>query len=159
MECRFDFGKFFSTKTIVSKPVYSDFSASRKDHILEERCDILSKVKIKVNEVLDPHKDNYKGSDWSIEKIPVELGISSVEYSNALETSTNNDFHLNLKRSPASSFLNNYFVAGLKDWTANVDLQPGFNYHKCFHIPAYIFRKMRMNHRRQLEMLQRKLKK
>ena len=124
VECRFDFGKFFSAKTIVSKPVSSDFSASR-------RCDILSKVKIKVNEVLDPHKDNYKGSDWSIQKMLDELNISSEDYYNALQTSADNDFHLNLKRSPNSCFINNYFVAGLKGWKANVDLQRVFNYHKC----------------------------
>ena len=67
VECRFDFGKFFSAKPIISKPVSSDFSASRMVHILEQRCDILSKVKTKVNEMIDPHQDNYRGFHWSIE--------------------------------------------------------------------------------------------
>ena len=133
VECRFDCGNFFSVKTIVS------------NHILKQRCDILSKVKRKVNEVLDPHKDNYKGFDWSIQKILDELSISSEDYYKALQTSSDNDFHLNLERSPDFCFINNYFVAGLKGWRANVDLQPVFNYHKCIS--------------RQSEMLQMKRKK
>ncbi len=30
-----------------------------------------------------------------------------------------------------SCFINNYFVAGIKGFAANVDLQPVFNHYKC----------------------------
>ena len=36
-----------------------------------------------------------------------------------------------LKRPLDSCFINNYFVAGIKGFAANVDLQPVFNHYKC----------------------------
>ena len=39
--------------------------------------------------------------------------------------------HLHLKRPLDSCFTNNYFIAGLKGFAANVDLQPVFNHYKC----------------------------
>ena len=41
------------------------------------------------------------------------------------------DFQLHLKRPIDSCFINNYFVAGIKGFRANVDLQPVFNHYKC----------------------------
>ncbi len=38
---------------------------------------------------------------------------------------------LHLKRPVDSCFINNYFVAGIKGFAANVDLQPVFNHYKC----------------------------
>jgi hypothetical protein len=38
---------------------------------------------------------------------------------------------LHLKRPIDSCFINNYFIAGLKGFAANVDLQPVFNHYKC----------------------------
>lgn len=38
---------------------------------------------------------------------------------------------MHLKRPIDSCFTNNYFVAGLKGFAANVDLQPVFNHYKC----------------------------
>ena len=67
----------------------------------------------------------------SIELILQELGITLQEYYNALQISSDKDLHLHLKRSPKSCFINHYFVAGIKGWKANVDLQPVYNYHKC----------------------------
>jgi len=37
----------------------------------------------------------------------------------------------NLKRPIDSCFTNNYFIAGIKAFAANVDLQPVFNHYKC----------------------------
>ena len=41
------------------------------------------------------------------------------------------DFDLHLKRPLDSCFMNNYFIAGLKGFRANVDLHPVFNHYKC----------------------------
>ena len=41
------------------------------------------------------------------------------------------DFDICLKRPVDRCFINNYFVAGLKGFAANVDLQPVFNHYKC----------------------------
>ena len=38
---------------------------------------------------------------------------------------------MHLKRPLDSCFINNYFVAGIKGFAANVDLQPVFNHYKC----------------------------
>ena len=38
---------------------------------------------------------------------------------------------MHLKRPIDSCFINNYFVAGIKGFAANVDLQPVFNHYKC----------------------------
>ena len=38
---------------------------------------------------------------------------------------------LHLKRPINSCFINNYFIAGLKGFAANVDLQPVFDHYKC----------------------------
>ena len=53
------------------------------------------------------------------------------EYYNALSISPILDYDLHLKRALDSCFINNYFVAGIKGFPANVDLQPVFNHYKC----------------------------
>ena len=59
------------------------------------------------------------------------LGITQEEYYNALSISPDSDYDLHLKRPLDSCFINNYFVAGIKGFAANVDLQPVFNHYKC----------------------------
>jgi hypothetical protein len=46
---------------------------------------------------------------------------------------------LHLKRPIDSCFINNYFIAGLKGFAANVDLQPVFNHYKCITYLCYYF--------------------
>lgn len=48
-----------------------------------------------------------------------------------MTVSADSDFELHLKRPLDSCFINNYFLAGVKGFRANVDLQPVFNHHKC----------------------------
>ena len=48
-----------------------------------------------------------------------------------LSISPDSEYELQLKRLVISCFINNYFIAGLKGFAANVDLQPVFNYYKC----------------------------
>ena len=132
IQCHFDFGKLFTSRTIVSVSLVDDISDPVRSGILENRCDILNKVKAKINESLDPSKQDYdQTSDISIEVILQELGITLEEYYNALQISGDKDLHLHLKRSSKSCFINNYFVAGIKGWKANVDLQPVYSCHKC----------------------------
>ena len=42
-----------------------------------------------------------------------------------------NIFNIYLRRPVDSCVINNYFVAGIKGFAANVDLQPVFNHYKC----------------------------
>lgn len=48
-----------------------------------------------------------------------------------MSISPDSDYDLHLKRSLDSCFTNNYFIAGVKGFVANVDLQPVFNHYKC----------------------------
>lgn len=48
-----------------------------------------------------------------------------------LSVSPDSDFQLHLKRPVDSCCINNYFVAGIKGFAANVGLQPVFNHYKC----------------------------
>ena len=48
-----------------------------------------------------------------------------------MSISPDSDYDLHLKRSLDSCFTNNYFIAGVKGFAANVDLQPAFNHYKC----------------------------
>ena len=83
---RFDFGKFFTSRSIVSVPLADDISDPVRSDILEKRCDILSKVNAKINESLNRSKQDYDQiSDMSIELILQELGITLEEYYNALQ--------------------------------------------------------------------------
>ena len=53
------------------------------------------------------------------------LGITEEEYYNAVSISPDSDFDLHLKRPLDSCFLNNYwFVAKIKGFATNVELQP-----------------------------------
>ena len=48
-----------------------------------------------------------------------------------MSISGDSDYELHLKPPPDSCFINNYFIAGIKAFAANVDLQPVFNHYKC----------------------------
>ena len=59
------------------------------------------------------------------------LGITQEQYYAALSMSPDSDYDLHLKRPLDSCFINNYFVARIQGFAANVDLQPVFNHYKC----------------------------
>ncbi len=101
-----------------------------KNNVLNRRKEILSKVKQKIDEVLNPSKENYDAT--ATEKdILDSVGVTENDYYWALSISSDSDFDLHLKRPVHSCFINNYFVAGIKGFSANVDLQPVFNHYKC----------------------------
>ena len=115
--------------TCDTEDAYINFIES-KNNILDRRKEILSKVKQKIDEVLNPSKENYDIT--ATEKdILHSVGVTEDEYYWALSVSSDSDFDLHLKRQVDSCFINNYFVAGIKGFAANVDLQPVFNYYKC----------------------------
>ena len=61
----------------------------------------------------------------------VVTGVSEEQYYWALSVSPDSDYELHLKRPTDSCFINNYFIAGIQGFAANVDLQPVFNHYKC----------------------------
>ena len=98
-ECRFNFGHFFSKKTIIAEPISPDISASEKSEILNNRNKVLDKVQACINENLNPKKVNFLDSNKpdfvcldSCEHILSFLGITLDEYEHALSISKDNDF-------------------------------------------------------------------
>ncbi len=90
----------------------------------------MSSVKQKIDEIFNPSKIDYNTSltDADILK---SVDITEEQYYWALSISPDSDFELHLKRPVDNCFINNYFVAGIKGFAANVDLQPVFNHYKC----------------------------
>ena len=132
-ECRFLCGQYFTEKTIIAKPLDSNFNDNEKKDVLTWRNTLLKQVKsyidnninpAKVN-LIDPTKDNFTQS-LRIKEILDELEISSDDYYRALSISKDEDLELHLKMKPNSCFVNNYFDVGLKAWQANIDIQPVF---------------------------------
>ena len=95
------------------------------------RCkEILSSVKQKIDEVLNPSKPDYNPS-FTQDDLFKQVGTNKQEYEAALSISPDSDYGLHLKRSLDSCFTNNYSIAGIKGFAANVNLQPVFNHYKC----------------------------
>ena len=57
--CRFNFGKLFSEKTIISEPLSESIPSERRKQILSEKNEIITKVKSYINEHLNPSKKNF----------------------------------------------------------------------------------------------------
>ena len=126
--CRFNFGQFLTNKTIIAEPIAENIDTEVKSNILNGRKEILSKVKQKINDELNPSKENYDGTITEND-IFNSAGVTEDEYYWALSISTDSNFDLHLKRPIDSCFINNYFVAGIKGFAANVDLQPVLNHY------------------------------
>ena len=129
--CRFNFGHFFTKKTIITKPLSQELHENLRAAKLKEREDILSKVKVFIDEVLNPAKAEKYKPDLTIEQILDSLDITEEQYYEALSISVSNDHEVHLKRSPDSCFINNYSPTVLTAWQANIDIQPVFDYYKC----------------------------
>ena len=132
IKCRFNFGQFFTNRTIIiAEPLPDDLGDELKQPILKKQKEILTSVKEKINTVLNPSKSEDYDPKLAETDIFSSLGITEEEYYNALSISPDSDYDLHLKRPLDSCFINNYFVAGIKGFAANVDLQPVFNHYKC----------------------------
>ena len=137
-KCRFHFGKYFTSQTIIGQPLPEDMLESVKSDLLEKRQVLLKKVKDYIDTELDPSKKNFydKSRDdfeelMTIDEILEFLDISKDDYENALSISPDRDFQIHHRRPPDSCFVNNYFADGLQAWEANMDIQPVFNHYKA----------------------------
>ena len=101
-----------------------------KTGILTRRASVLSTVKSKIDEILNPSKSEYN-LNLTTAQVLALADISEQDYYWTLSVSSGSDYELHLKRSTDSCFINNYFVAGVQGFAANVDLQPVFNHYKC----------------------------
>ena len=137
-ECRFLYGRYFTEKIIIAKPLGSKFNDNEKKEVLTWRNMLLKQVKryidnnvnpAKVN-LMDPTKDNFT-QPLSIKEILDKLEISSDDYYRTLSILKDDDLELHLKRQPNSCFVSNYFDVGLKAWQANMDIQAVFNAYKA----------------------------
>ena len=72
--------------------------------------------------MLNPSTEKYDAT-LTDRDILTSVGISKDEYYWALSISCDSDFDLHIKRPIDSCFINNFFVAGIKGFAANVDLQ------------------------------------
>ena len=136
VECRYNFGKFFTNRTIISEPLPDKLEDLEREKILLERDRILNKVKEYIDSNLNPRKVNIIDQSLddyieppSITEVLAQLRIIEEEYCTALGISTDKDFQIHFKRSTNSCFVNNYFVDGLRGWEANIDIQPVINYY------------------------------
>ena len=140
IRCRFNFGQFFTNRTIVAEPLSDNMDEEVKKDLLDRRIKILSSVKQKIDEELNPSTFGYNPQLTDV-KIWQFLGFTEDEYYPMLSVSPVSDFQLHLKRLVDSCFINNYFVLGIKGVAANVDLQPVFNHYKCITYDCYYFTK------------------
>ena len=66
-ECPFSYGRYFTGKTVIEKPLHSEFSNEEKQEILTQRNALLMQVKSYINSnvypakvnAMDPAKDNF----------------------------------------------------------------------------------------------------
>ena len=137
-EFRFSYGRFFSDRTIILKPLDPSLDPLERNEVLDSHKSLLEKVKkyidaglnpVKVN-VIDLQKENYKPPP-TIDEILLKLDISKQDYYQALSISVDDDYELHLIRPPNLCFVNNYFGTSLRVWQANKDIQPVFNEYKA----------------------------
>ncbi|XP_066934413.1 uncharacterized protein [Clytia hemisphaerica] len=137
-ECRFQFGKLFCKRTILSEPLPEGLPETEKHDILVARNNVIQTVQEYIDTNLHPKKRNILDPDkpeyieiGSIDTILDSLGLNYETYEYYLSISPDKDQHLFLKRDPYSCFVNNYFAEGLLAWEANIDIQPVFNAYKA----------------------------
>ena len=92
--CRFHFGRFFTDRKIVTKPLNSNLNDAKKKEILTERYNILKIMSNYINKHLNPSKHNFydvQTEDYikpkSIEEILNMLDINVDAYYRSLEIS------------------------------------------------------------------------
>ena len=157
MTC-FKFGRFFTEKTVVVKPVQSTLSQVKKFEILKKRSNILRKAKKYNDTYLDPNSKHYSNGKF-IQEIIFNIEITEIGYYWTLSILPETDHVINLKRSPGSCFVNNYNPVLLKAWEVNIDIKSAHNYYKALtYIIAY-FSKSDSEVSESLKQAARKIKK
>ena len=79
VNCRFNFGQFFTSRTIIAKPLNENMDEEMKIRLLDRRMKILSSIKQKIDDVLNPSTPNYN-SLLSDVNVLDSLGITEHEY-------------------------------------------------------------------------------
>ena len=74
-ECRFNYGNFFSARTILAKPLPQGLDLLEKNQTLAWREEVLSKVKKYVNEYLYLAKNNVDDCDSISDSISENLKL------------------------------------------------------------------------------------
>ena len=100
---RFFYGRFFSERTIISKPLDPSLDPEERHEILDSRKSLLEKVKKYIDEelnlakvnVIDLEKENYK-LPLTIDEKLLKLDISKEDYYHALSISMDDDYELHL---------------------------------------------------------------
>ena len=137
---RYHFGRFFTERTLIAKPVQNVSEFQRYSILAQRKC-VLDKVSEFINIYLCLNKpgtyiDNLE-IDQISDQILEQLGVPETDYYSALSIS-NDDYQVHLKRKGNSCFINNYNPIMLKAWQANMDLQALHNYYKAIsYISAY----------------------
>ena len=137
-KCRFSYGRFFSDRSIISRPLDLSLHPEERHMKLDSRKSLLEKVKKYIDEklnlakanVMDPEKENYK-TLLTIDETLLKLDKSKEDYYHSLSISVDDDYEPHLIRPPNSCFVNNYFDASLRAWQANMNIQPVFNEYKA----------------------------
>ena len=126
-KCRFSFPRLFTDETIIAKPFVGTHECKKR--VMEEKSKIIKAVTEYIEENLNPRKCNIYDSDKPNYVAPLSmieildlLGISYVDYKQALSISSSSDFEIHHKRAPNSCYITNYFTEGLLSWAANMDI-------------------------------------
>ena len=84
--CRFNFGQFFTDRTIIAEPLSSDLCEEVKTGILTRRASILGTFKSKIDEILNPSKSEYN-PNLTAAQVLVTADILEQDYYWALSVS------------------------------------------------------------------------
>ena len=96
IQCRFNFGQFFTNTTIVAEPLSDDLDEAIKSDLQDKHKETLSLVKQQINAVLNPSKPNYD-STLTEDDIFNLAGINKEAYNSALSISPDSYDEIHLK--------------------------------------------------------------
>ena len=80
IKCRFNFGQFFTNKTVIAEPLPDDLADELKQPILEKQKKILTSIKEEINSVINPGKPEDYDPNLSEADILNSLGITEQDY-------------------------------------------------------------------------------
>ena len=96
IQCRFNFGQFFTITRMVAEPLSDDLDEAIKSDLQDKHKETLSLVKQQINAVLNPSKPNYD-STLTEDYIFNLAGINKEAYYSALSISPDSNYELHLK--------------------------------------------------------------
>lgn len=127
-ECRFDFPKFPSERTIIAKPIEGNDEEKAKK--LKEYAEILENAKTVLRnmptakELRKMSREEQEKYDMSFEEFYQKIGVKKEKYEEALG-STTKGYMVILRREVRDRWTNNYHPLWILIWNANMDIQIG----------------------------------